>query len=242
MKIAVAQIESIAGNITANIEKHIKFIEQASSLNAASIFFPELSITGYEPHLAEALATTADDSRLQIFQDRSDSLQIMIGVGLPTRTITGIRISMVIFQPKKASVIYSKQQVHNDELPFFENGNDQIIITVEEEKIAPAICYESLQLSHSEMACAQGATIYVASVAKTQNGVNKGMIHYPEVAQKFSIPVLMSNCIGVCDDFVGAGQSAVWSKSGQLAAQMDDKVEGLLIFDTETEEGKIYVI
>lgn len=242
MKIAVAQIESIAGNIAANIEKHIKFIEQASSLNAASIFFPELSITGYEPHLAKALATTADDPRLQIFKDRSDSLQITIGVGLSTRTITGIRISMVVFQPKKASVIYSKQQVHNDELPFFENGNDQIIITVEEEKIAPAICYESLQLSHSEMACAQGATIYVASVAKTQNGVNKGMIHYPEVAQNFSIPVLMSNCIGVCDDFVGAGQSAVWSKSGQLAAQMDDKVEGLLIFDTETEEGKIYAI
>lgn len=242
MRICVAQIVSIAGNIAANIEKHIKFIERAVSLNANCIFFPELSLTGYEPHLANGLATTADDIRLNVFQEWSDRYLITIGVGMPTPTATGIRISMIIFQSHKTAMTYSKQQLHSDELTYFENGKDQIMVTVDQKKIAPAICYESLQMNHSEMAYSQGAQIYVASVAKSQNGIYKGVMHYPEIAKRFSIPVLMSNCIGVCDDFIGAGQSAVWSKSGQLISQIDDKTEGLLIFDTETEEGRIHII
>ena len=31
------------------------------------------------------------------------------------------------------------------------------------------------------------------------------------------------------------GKSAVWTKKGELAGQLDDKMEGILIFDTATE-------
>lgn len=49
------------------------------------------------------------------------------------------------------------------------------------------------------------------------------------------MPVLMANSVGFSDDFEGAGQSAVWCKKGNLIKQLDNKLEGLLIFDTETE-------
>jgi hypothetical protein len=50
------------------------------------------------------------------------------------------------------------------------------------------------------------------------------------------MPVLMSNCIGFCDNFQSAGKSSVWTRQGNLAGQLDDTQEGILIFDTETEK------
>lgn len=236
MKIAVAQLRSIKGDISANIAQHKSLIGCAISHNAKAIFFPELSLTGYEPELAQELATNLDDKKFNDFQELSDKNDITIGLGMPTKTDLGIAISMLIFQPWAIRKIYSKQQLHVDEIPYFVNGEQQVILTINGVKVAPAICYESLQISHSSLAKDLGAEVYVASVAKPQNGIDKAMIHYPAIAKKFMMPVLMANCIGYCDNFESAGKSAIWTKQGTLAAQFDEISEGLLIFDTETEE------
>lgn len=236
MKIAIAQTRPFKGDISANIETHKKLIELAISYEADTIFFPELSVTGYEPELAKDLATNQDDKEFDEFQEISNKNKITIGLGMPTKTNSGIKISMIIFQPDTPRQTYSKQQLHSDEFPYFINGEKQIILTVDNKKIAPAICYESLQTDHSENVNKLGAEIYVASVAKSQNGIDKAMKHYPAVAKKFSIPVLMSNCVGYCDNFQSVGKSSIWTKQGNLAGQLDDKLEGILIFDTETEE------
>lgn len=236
MKIAVAQTRPIKGDIPANIETHKKLINIAVSNKTDTIFFPELSMTGYEPELAKKLATNQYNKNFDYFEEVSNKNKITIGLGMPTKTNSGIQISMIIFQPETPRQTYSKQQLHSDEFPYFKNGDKQIILTVSNKKIAPAICYESLQNDHSENANKLGAEIYVASVAKSQNGIDKAMMHFPMVAKKFSVPVLMANCVGYCDNFQSVGKSSVWTKQGNLAGQLDDKLEGLLIFDTETEE------
>ena len=242
MNIAVAQIKPVKGDILVNIQKHLKFIELASTLDANSIFFPELSLTGYEPELAKDLATTKDDDRFDPLQKISNLKKMTIGVGIPTKTKSGIQISMIVFQPDRQRIAYSKQQLHQDEFPYFENGNEQVIIEIENQKIIPAICYESLQTEHAEKANKLGGEFYVASVAKSKNGVEKAFMHYPIVAEKYSMPVLMSNCIGECDNFVSAGSSAVWDKEGELVAQFDNQKEGILVFNTETEKAKKQLI
>lgn len=118
MKIGVAQIRPVKGDVTANIEKHQLFIETALSKNANAVFFPELSMTGYEPELARELATTANDNRFDIFQDISDTRFVTVGIGVPTKTGTSIQISMLIFQPDKPRQTYSKQQLHPDNALF----------------------------------------------------------------------------------------------------------------------------
>lgn len=236
MKIGIAQIKPVKGDISANIEKHLKCIELASSLKATSVFFPELSLTGYEPELAKDLATYQDDDRFDVFQKTSNLKNITIGVGIPIKVENGIQISMIIFQPNLPRIKYSKQRLHEDEFPFFEKGNEQAIINIENQKIIPAICYESLQIEHAEKASKLGGEIYLASVAKSQNGIDKAYIHYPEVAKKYAMPVLMANCIGECDNFVSVGFSSVWTKEGRLAGQLNNTNEGILVFNTETEE------
>jgi len=236
MKICIAQTEPIKGNISANIAAHKKFIKLALTLNADAIFFSELSLTGYEPELAKKLATNQNDNRLNIFQQICNNNKIVIGLGLPTATKSQIRISMIIFEPNKPIQTYSKQQLHSDEFSYFENGVGQIIIKTNDKNIAPAICYESLQPTHAENAFNLGAHIYLASVAKPANGVEKAFEHYPIVAKQYGMPVLMANCVGVCDNFLSFGKSAVWTKEGKLVEKLDEKNEGILIFDTDTEE------
>lgn len=236
MKICIAQTKPIIGNISANIESHNRLIELALTYNAEVIFFPELSLTGYEPELAKKLASNQNDIRLDIFQHISDNNKIIIGLGLPTLAELQIRISMIIFEPNKSRQTYSKQQLHSDEFPYFENGDDQVLIKENNINIAPAICFESLQPSHIENAIKMGANVYLASVAKPLNGIEKALKYYPKVAKQYGIPVLMSNSVGFCDNFLSVGKSSVWTKKGKLIAQLDDKSEGILIFDTETEE------
>lgn len=236
MKICIAQTAPIKGNVSANIEAHNRFIDLALTFNAEAIFFPELSLTGYEPELAKKLASNQNDHRLDIFQQISDDNKIIIGLGLPTETESQIRISMIIFEPNKPRQTYSKQQLHSDEYPYFEKGVGQEIIKIANRHIAPAICYESLQPTHAENAFKLGADVYLASVAKSANGIEKAYDHYPRVAKQYRMPVLMSNCVGFCDNFLSIGKSAVWTKEGEIIGQLDDLTEGILIFDTETEE------
>ena len=102
MKICVAQTKPNAGDVQSNIDSHKKLIELAVAHGADMVIFPELSLTGYEPKVAKELATHQDDSRLNDFQEISDTKRITIGVGLPTNSKVHVNISMVIFRPHQA--------------------------------------------------------------------------------------------------------------------------------------------
>ena len=236
MKICITQTNPIKGDIETNIARHKKFIELAVSNAADIIIFPELSLTGYEPSLAKELATDANDIRLNDFQIISDTHQISIGVGLPTKSNAGICISMIFFQPNKPRQVYSKKYLHADEEPFFVSGANISGIKIKEKNVALAICYELSVPQHSEDAFKSGAEIYIASVAKTATGVEKAFKTLSDTASKYSMTTLMSNSVGLCEDGLCAGQSAVWNNKGVLITQLDNTSEGILIFDTETQK------
>ena len=239
MKLCAAQIRPSPGSIESNIRKHLEFIDVAKSREADLVVFPELSLTGYEPGLARPLASTAADARLDVFQAISDAHDIVIAVGLPTRARAGIHIGMVVFQSRRERVTYSKQLLHPDELAFFARGEEQVLIRARTHVVAPAICYESLQSEHAAAAAQAKADVYLASVAKSSGGVFRAYQHYPSVAREHSMLVLMANCVGRCADFVGAGQSAIWNRRGEVAAQLDGESEGLVVIEAETEESSV---
>jgi predicted amidohydrolase len=234
MKIGVAQTRSIKGDIQKNIIDHKKIIDLAISYQADTIIFPELSLTGYEPELAKELATDIDDKRFDDFQTISDASSITIGVGMPIKADGGSCIGMILFQPYKARQLYSKKYLHADEEPFFISGENNPVL--KDNKIALAICYELSVPEHSANAFNNGAKIYIASVAKSASGMENAAKALSEMAHKYSMTVLLSNCTGYCDNFESAGKTSVWNDKGLLLAQLNDSNEGLLIIDTGTME------
>ena len=234
MKICVAQTRPTKGDIQSNITNHKKFIDLAISNGADMVIFPELSLTGYEPALSKELATSHDDNRFDDFQKISDEKQVTIGVGMPVKNNQGILIAMIIFQPNKPRLTYFKQHLHEDEFPYFMNGAKQAPLA--KNKIALAICYELSVPQHSKNAFENGAKIYIASVAKSVNGVEKAIKTLSDIAKKYSMTVLMSNCIGCCDNFECGGKTSIWNNKGVLLAQLNNRNEGILIIDTDAEQ------
>jgi len=236
MRICVAQTRPRRGDIDRNIECHRRLIDLAIANGADTIFFPELSITGYEPELAGELATHLDDSRLDVFQEIADSRRITTGVGVPTRNQPRPSITMVLFQPHEARQTYSKKYLHGDEEPFFSSGQSSVGLIGEASNIALAICYEISVPEHAQHAFESGAQIYVASVAKTVRGVETAAQRLSDIARQYSMTVLMSNCVGESGDGICGGKSAVWNHRGLLLGQLNNTSEGVLVFDTDTQE------
>jgi len=240
MKLIAAQIRSTPGDIEKNIARHLDVIHLAARQGANLLLFPELSVTGYEPRLAEALAVQPSDGRFDEFQVLCDRYGMLIAVGAPTKGLQGTEISMIAFQPGLERTAYSKQQLHADELPFFTPGTKGCVLEHANVILAPAICFESLQSSHAEQAAESGAQVYLASVAKSERGVKSGYSHYPMIARKLSMTVLMANCVGAADDYIGAGQSAVWNRDGELVCSLDATQEALVAYDLQTGETGVF--
>jgi predicted amidohydrolase len=234
MRISVAQTRPFKGDILRNIEAHLRLIELAARARADTIVFPELSITGYEPELAAGLATMAGDVQLDIFQTLCERYQMTIGVGMPTTEGAGVRITELIFQPGQPRQAYHKRYLHADEEPYFVCGSEAGFL--KGGKIALAICYELSVPAHAEQAHKSGAEVYLVSVAKTKVGMDRAADTLADIARRYSMTVLVSNCVGHCDNFDCGGRSAVWNREGVLLGQLDEVEEGVLLLDTETGE------
>ncbi|GAB3173833.1 carbon-nitrogen hydrolase family protein [Telluribacter humicola] len=234
MKLCVAQTRPAKGDMEQNMESHQRLIELALSHGADTVIFPELSITGYEPELAGALAMSLDDDRLAPFQQISDSRQVTLGVGVPIRCEGGITIGLVIFKPHQDRQLYAKRYLHPDEYPYFVSGTSTTKLPGETGPMALAICYELSVPRHAEEAFRQGANIYLTSVAKSVEGIDKAYQRLAEIARTYSMTVLLSNSVGYCDNFTCGGRSAVWNREGKRIGQLDSTSEGILVYDTTT--------
>ena len=233
MKISLAQIRSFPGDIQRNITKHVACIALAARHKADFIVFPELSLTGYEPKLAAALALNSNDKSFNVFQELTDAHQINVGIGFPFAIGSGVCISMMILQPGKERIIYSKKYLHEDELPYFVPGENLPVLSIMNEKIALSICYELSVPAHAKAAFEDHAEMYIASVSKHEKGVAGAHIELANIAKTYKTRTMMCNAVGPNDNFVNAGGSAIWDARGIIVGCLDNQQEALLLIDAD---------
>lgn len=82
LSIALAQINTVLGNVQRNLDKHMAFIDQAQANGADLLIFPELSLTGYV--LQDLVPTVAchpqaDDPVFRPLIEASKKLDLMVG-------------------------------------------------------------------------------------------------------------------------------------------------------------------
>ncbi len=236
MKLCAIQTPLAKGDFAANIASHLDLIDLAKTHVADIVLFPELSVSGYEPELAAALATTADDPRFAVFQHRADEYGMNIAIGVPTRSEHGVHISLVVFRPQQSRLTYSKFHLHADELPYFVTGQAPLALIGSDNDVALAICYELSVPSHAAFAAEHGARAYLVGAVKTASGVDAAEQALSATARRHRMAVLLANCVGESGGYACAGRSAVWSPQGNLLAQLDDRQTGLLIYDTLSDE------
>ena len=234
MNLCAAQIKPATGEIERNIERHVSFIESAATEAADLIIFPELSLTGYEPELADSLAMPTDDPRLEVFATLSVRHRLVIGLGLPVRSAGGIQIGLLLFFPDQSRRLYAKKYLHDDEKPYFIPGPNLAAFEIADQRVALAICYEISVPEHLEAALPSLPTIYCASVAKFDSAIGPSSERLSHIARTHHVFTVMANAVGPADGGQCAGASAAWGPTGALLGQFGHSDQGLLILDTST--------
>jgi predicted amidohydrolase len=236
--IAAAQSASERGDIGCNVGRHIILIESAAKNSVNLIFFPELSLTGYEPGLAESHAFIENDSRLDLLKQKSAEHNMIIIAGAPIRLGSGLHIGSFIIYPDLHTEIYTKHYLHKGEEEYFTPGNLNPVIKLNNEIISLAICADISNPEHPRLAASKGCTIYLVSSLITPSGYGKDAGLLCEYSKRFNMFASMANYGGDSGGYVSAGGSAVWKNDGELLSEFKGTGEGLVIASKENGDWK----
>src|SRR5471032_1532310 len=218
MIIAAAQLRCAAGDIENNIQRHLQTAEQAALHNVDFLLFPELSLTGYEPQLADQLAITLQDPRLAGLRESAIKHQMTLVCGAPLSSSDGdaLYIGAIVFTPDGSLYSYTKQHLHGSETQVFTQGNGGPLLSVQDNAIGLAICADILQPSHPQCAADAGAQIYAAGVLITEKSYPQESTMLQGYARQHNMVVMLANHCAPTGGWVPGGQSAVWDDTGRL--------------------------
>ena len=230
---AAAQFEPAPGKVEANMEKHLAFAQRAALKGAQILIFPELSITGYEPELAQELAFSQDDVRLLPLIKAAQESAVTLVAGLPLLLHGKLHIAACICAPNGSLSFYTKHHLHDGEERFFEPGSLNPQLEINGKKVALAICADTAHSIHPRNAARDGADVYAAGIFFTPNGYDADAVLLQSYAQEHQMAVVIANFIGRSGGFDAAGRSAAWASSGQRVGELSPDREELLLVELE---------
>lgn len=231
LTLAAAQSVSIAGDVPANIQRHVRLMHVAAEHGVQVLVFPELSLTGYEPSLAANLAIAPDDAVLAPLRERARELRMTAVVGMPIRLApeAGVLIGALVLGADGSLAVYSKQHLHPGEEVAFIPGQGGEALERGSDRIALAVCADFSHASHPRQAAESGATVYAAGVLISEGGYANDSALLRGYAAEHGLVVLMANHGGPSGGYVCAGRSAVWAADGRLLASAPGVGDALVI-------------
>ena len=120
LTIGAAQTEPSRGDVTENLEKHLRLVRLAAKHEVQALVFPELSLTGYELDLAERLAFAEKDGRLEPLRRAASDHNMVLVVGAPVRLSSGLHIGAFIVYPDRSMALYTKHHLGGEEPEVFQ--------------------------------------------------------------------------------------------------------------------------
>jgi len=229
--VAASQSLSIAGDLAANLARHLRFMAVAAEQGVELLVFPELSLTGYEGQMAADLAIDPQDAVLQPLRDCARELGLTAVVGMPIRDrdSSKVLIGALTLGRDGSFEVYSKQHLHSGEELFYAPGAGGSSLSIGGDTVALAVCADFSHASHAAAAANLGADLYAAGVLIGEKGYGVDSALLQGYAQNHSMAVLMANHAGLTGGWQSAGRSAFWSESGTLVVAARGPGEVLVI-------------
>jgi predicted amidohydrolase len=192
------------------------------------------------------LAFIVDDLRLNGLMQLSVDKKIIFVSGAPILIGNDLFIGAFILKPDASISIYTKQFLHAGEEVFFKSTCDyNPKIMLNDAQISISICADIDNPLHAEHANKHGASIYIASLFFTPNGIPNAYKTLSDYAKRYRMNILMSNFCGQSWELDSGGQSGFWDNNGKLIANLNDKDPGLLIVENDDNswiaKRKIYI-
>jgi predicted amidohydrolase len=229
--LAAAQCTVCAGDIDANLRMHMAFMQQARRHGVELLLFPELSLTGYEPSLADSLAQDPDSPVLAPLRGLARQASMTTVVGMPIRRPGRDRplIAAVVLHADGAASVYTKQHLHPGEERYFDAGDGGDVMNTANLSVALSVCADFSHPQHASSAARRGAQLYATSVLIGESGYPRDSQMLQTTARDHGMAVLMANHGGPTGGWAAAGQSAFWDEHGQCVVATAGTGNRLLI-------------
>jgi predicted amidohydrolase len=247
--IAVAQTCPVKGDVSANLEEHLRLVEVAKAEGAQVVVFPELSLTGYEIELAGELAFSEHDARLARLVDAASSRAITLIVGAPVRIEARLHIAAFVLLPDGTSTLYTKHRLgafgesaRSDgtlppaEATVFHPGDRNPLVRFGGNTAAVAICADIGLPTHPLRAADRGVKAYLASMFVIPSAFEGDSATLQRYAAQHSMVVALANFGSPSGGLTSAGRSSIWSQKGELLVELGPSGAGVAVA-TETSAG-----
>ena len=244
IRIGIAQINPIVGDITTNKNKIIDIYNDAETNNSDILVFPELSLTGYPPEdllLKPEFIKENINALNDIVNNSKDTVGI---VGFADYDGVDIYNSAAVFQNKKIIYIYHKIYLPNygvfDENRYFKPGKEYSVFTYNNIKIGVNICediwYPNGPGYHQSLT---GNAQIIINMSSSPYEVEKENIREKMLSTRagdYGVYLVYSNLTGGQDELVFDGNSMVFDPSGELVTELPAFEENLSFVDINVGE------
>ena len=242
MRLALAQINPVVGDLEGNRELILERLSEARSNSADLVVFPELAVTGYPPEdllLRPGFIRAAEESVEQIALETRGTT-VLVGAPHFDRDLYN---ACYVLSGGEVKAIYRKRFLPNygvfDEDRYFAPGRDLVLLEHGKTLIGPTVCEDMWQPwpPATDLALAGAELLVNISASPFYVGRDREREEmFVTRARDNSCFVAFCNAVGGQDELIFDGHSVVLDDEGKVIARAPGFEEALLFADIEPQE------
>jgi NAD+ synthase (glutamine-hydrolysing) len=237
MRVALAQIDTVVGDIAGNTVRALRAIGDAQAAGAGVTLLPELALTGYPPE--DLLA------RPHFVEDNLDALERVSAVcgnlvlaGFVDRGTGGeLYNACAVMGNNRVLRVYRKRRLPNysvfDERRYFVPGEQEGLLEIGGTMLDVTVCEDVWvpELVAEDVALGAGVILNIsASPFHAGKGAEREAMLAAR-ARDNGVWLVYCNLVGGQDELVFDGRSAVFAPSGEVVARAKAFEEDLVVCD-----------
>ncbi len=241
MRLALAQIDTVVGDLDGNRDRILARLEEARSAGADLVLFPELCVTGYPPEdllLRPAFVRAAEASLRQIAREVRGTVAL---VGCPLLE-NDLFNACAVLADGEVKAVYRKRFLPNygvfDEDRYFAPGRGLLLLRHDDALIGPTVCEDLWQPGPPATDLALAGALVITNISASPFHVGKNVEREEMLvtrARDNECFVVLCNAVGAQDELVFDGHSVVIDDEGEIVARAPGFEEALLVCDIQPE-------
>jgi NAD+ synthase (glutamine-hydrolysing) len=239
MRIALAQINSVVGDVDGNAARVVEWLGEARAAGADLVLFPELVVTGYPPEDLLLRPGFVRAARRAVEGIAKAAHGITALVGAPHLDADLYNACYTLAHGEVRNV-YRKRYLPNygvfDEDRYFARGDDLVLLRFGDVLIGPTICEDIWQPGPPATDLALAGAQLVANISASPFHVGKDREREEMLkvrATDNSCFIALCNAVGGQDELIFDGHSVVLDDEGGVLARAAGFEEELLVLDID---------
>jgi len=242
VRLALAQINTVVGELEGNRRRILAALDEARSHRAELVLFPELAVTGYPPEdllLRPAFVRAAEASLREIAAACTD-LVALVGTPWFDRDLFN---ACAVCAGGDVRAVYRKRFLPNygvfDEDRYFAPGRDLLLLRLGDIVVGPTICEDLWQPGPPATDLSLAGAQLLVNLSASPYHVGKAEEREEMLvtrARDNSAYLAFCNLVGGQDELLFDGHSVVLDDEGEVLARAPGFEEALLVVDLDPSE------